>query len=160
VSLLSKWKVRALRAAWSIRIAGYPVALAGAALACACSQPSGQAKDDLATIKRRVLHGEAALVDVREPAEWERGHVAGAILLPTKAISAAHGDQDQARLAELLAGLPKDKPLYCYCVKGVRALAVARILQERGYQAQGLKPGFAELAEAGFPVGDSQPKRQ
>jgi rhodanese-related sulfurtransferase len=159
MTLLSQWKDRARRAAWSLRIAGYPVALVGAALACACSQATGQAKDDLATIKRRVLQGEATLVDVREPPEWERGHVASAILLPTKAISAAHGDQDQARLAELLAGLPKDKPLYCYCVKGVRALAVARILQERGYQALGLRPGFAQLVEAGFPVADPKPIR-
>jgi rhodanese-related sulfurtransferase len=159
MSFWSQWKDRARRAAWSLRIAGYPVALVGAALACACSQATGQAKDDLATVKRRVLQGEAALVDVREVSEWERGHVAGAILLPTKAISAAHGDQDQAKLAELLDELPKDKPLYCYCVKGVRALAVARILEEYGYQALGLKPGFGQLVEAGFPVADPKANR-
>jgi rhodanese-related sulfurtransferase len=143
-------KENLMKLAWRLRVGGYPLALLATALTCACSSEPGHAPADLPTVKQQVERGEATLVDVREPAEWNEGHVTGAISLPTKAIAQAHGANDKARLDELLAGLPKDKPLYCHCVKGVRALAVAQILVDHGYEAQALKPGYSELIAAGF----------
>jgi rhodanese-related sulfurtransferase len=143
-------KENLMKLAWRLRIGGYPLALLATALACACSSQPGHAPTELATVKQQVERGEAVLVDVRGPAEWYEGHVTGAISLPTKAIAPARGANDKARLDELLAALPKGKPLYCHCVKGVRALAVAKILADHGYEAQALKPGFDELISAGF----------
>jgi rhodanese-related sulfurtransferase len=143
-------KERIMQLAWRVRIGGYPLALLATALTCACSSRPGHTPEGLAAVKQKVDQGGAVLVDVREPGEWKQGRLAGAIALPTKALAQAHGANDEARLAELLAGLPKDKPLYCHCVKGVRASAVANILKERGYEATALKPGYQELVAAGF----------
>ncbi len=156
-------KENLVRLAWRLRIGGWPLALLATALACACSSKAGHAPDDLGAVKQRIDQLEAVLVDVREQSEWNAGHVAGAYWLPTKALAKAHGTNETARLAELLAGLPKDKPIYCHCAKGVRALAAAKILTAHGYQATALKPGYDDLVAAGFtpePAGskaDSNP---
>lgn len=139
-----------VRLAWRLRIGGWPLALLATALACACSSQPGHAPDDLGAVKQRIDQKEALLVDVREQSEWNAGHVAGAYWLPTKALAKAHGTNETARLAELLEGLPKDKPIYCHCAKGVRALAAAKILTAHGYQATALKPGYDDLVAAGF----------
>ena len=39
-------------------------------------------KDSLETVKQNVAEKKAVLVDVREKAEWETGHIEGAIFLP------------------------------------------------------------------------------
>ena len=46
--------------------------------------------------------------------------------------------------------IPKDKIVYTHCVKGVRALAAANILEKLGYNVRPLRAGYEELANAGF----------
>jgi len=140
-----------------------PLALLGlsAVAMVACSSPSpppaappavvvAAAPGDLATVRQQVESGQAVLIDVREPSEWDAGHVASAVAVPNRALSKAHQANDETGLAALLAALPKDKPVYCHCAKGVRAQSAAKILKERGYQAVPLEPGYDDLAAAGF----------
>lgn len=59
------------------------------------------------------------LVDVREPFEWEAGHIDGAQLIPLSSFTAGSG----------LAGVATDRKLVLYCKTGgrsARALAAAR----------------------------------
>jgi molybdopterin/thiamine biosynthesis adenylyltransferase/rhodanese-related sulfurtransferase len=66
---------------------------------------------------------EAVIVDVREAAEWEQGHVPGAIHL-----SKSYLEQDvEGAVAD------RDRPLVLYCAGGIRSLFAAKTLTEMGY---------------------------
>lgn len=114
-------------------------ALAGTAMA-------EHTKDSLDTVKRAVAEKKAVLVDVREPEEWEQGHVAGAKLLPLSELEKGVDAQALARV------LPKDKIIYCHCLAGGRCLDAATILARLGYDVRPLKPGYPQLEKAGFPT--------
>ena len=103
-------------------------------------------KDSLDTVKRAVAEKKAILVDVREPEEWEQGHVAGAKLVPLSALEKGVNPQDLARV------LPKDKVIYCHCLAGGRCMDAAEILKPMGYDVRALKPGYPQLEKAGFPT--------
>jgi phage shock protein E len=102
-------------------------------------------KDSLATIQQRVAEGEAVLVDVRSKEEWDKGHVAGAVLLPVDSLR--KHSLDREKLAE---ALPKDKPLYLYCMVGMRSKAAAVILKREGYDPRPVKQGYEDFLAAGF----------
>ena len=72
----------------------------------------------------------AYLLDVREPSEFQAGHVPGAVNIPL-------GDL-RARLGEI----PDDRPVYLYCGVGQRAYYATRILLQRGRQARNLSGGI------------------
>ena len=63
------------------------------------------------------------VIDVRKPAEWEAGHIAGAIHLPL-------GDLAQ-RIGEAVAD--RGEPLLLYCASGARSGRAAAWLTEAGY---------------------------
>lgn len=100
--------------------------------------------ESLAKVKSHVDQGRAVLVDVREPQEWQAGHIRGAIALPLSTVT------DGLSAAEL-ATLPRDKVLYTYCVAGKRALTVGTALEQQGLKVKVLKPGYQQLLDAGFP---------
>ena len=72
-------------------------------------------------------------VDVREPAEFNQGHVAGAINLPPGRLMDG---------SEVLAGVPKDAKLVVYCRTGSRSNVAMHILRQRGFQdiVNGINP--------------------
>ena len=100
-------------------------------------------KDTPDTVKKALADKKAVLLDVREQAEWNAGHLQGAQLLP---LSKLKGDDIKA----LLKDLPKDKPIYAHCKAGGRCLQAAEILIKQGYDVRPLKQGYADLLEAGF----------
>jgi phage shock protein E len=104
-------------------------------------------KDTLATVKENVKAGKAQIVDVREQAEWNDGHVAGAIHLPKSQLD------NKAKVAELVKKLDKNKIIYTHCKAGGRALACGELLKKEGFDVRPLKPGFSQLIEAGFEKG-------
>lgn len=112
--------------------------------AVACVSAAWAAEPSLAEVRRSVQAGKAVLVDVREEAEWDNGHIAGAIHLPVGELS--DGSDPQSRQTKL----PKGKILYTHCVSGKRSAAAAEILGKLGYEVRSLKPGYKELLEAGF----------
>jgi len=64
-----------------------------------------------------------ALIDVREPVEWEINRIAGAALIPKSAIDSG----------EALAGLPQDATVVLYCKTGVRSAQALSVLQQAGF---------------------------
>lgn len=114
-------------------------AMAGTAIA-------GHTKDSLDTVKQTVAAKKAILVDVREPGEWEDGHVVGAKLVPLSALEKGVSPEELARV------LPKDKIIYCHCLAGGRCLEAAAILAPLGYDVRPIKPGYPQLEKAGFPT--------
>lgn len=102
--------------------------------------------EPLADIRRAVEAGEATLLDVRETREWDAGHLRDAVLLPLSRLRSGVPED------ELAARVPKGRPVYTYCGAGGRSLIAAAALKGHGYDARPLRPGFDELARAGFPV--------
>ena len=53
-------------------------------------------KDSLDKVKQQVADKKAVLIDVREQAEWDKGHVDGAVLLPLGELAKKAHDADFA----------------------------------------------------------------
>ena len=66
-------------------------------LAAQPAQRIEHTKDSLEVVKARLTHGTAVLVDVREPFEWNDGHLKAATLVPLSDLREAKGDADVAK---------------------------------------------------------------
>jgi rhodanese-related sulfurtransferase len=82
------------------------------------------------------------ILDVREPYEWEAGHIEESIHVP---------------LADVMAGraqelLDASRPVLVVCRSGNRSELAALILQTRGFQAHNLEGGTERWAAAGLPI--------
>lgn len=64
------------------------------------------------------------IVDVREPEEYARGHVEGAMNIPPVKLM---GDLSE------LQDIPKDSEIILYCLTGSRSNVAMRLLQAKGY---------------------------
>ncbi len=94
---------------------------------------------DLAALEARPA--DAVVLDVREPGEFARGHVPGAINLP------------QADLATRLDDVPRDRPILTICQAGLRSLRAAQFLRQVGYeQVASVRGGTSAWMAAGKPV--------
>jgi len=110
----------------------------------ALAQDLSPTKDTLDTVKENVKSGKAVIVDVREKAEWDDGHVAGAIHLPKSQLD------DKAKFADLVKKLDKSKIIYTHCKAGRRALACGELLKKEGFDVRPLKGGYQDLIDGGL----------
>jgi len=94
---------------------------------------------ELATMREE--RPELVVVDVREPFEWEDGHIEGALHLP------------MAEAVRRMAELPADRPKAVYCAGGLRSSAVISALSRAGmtgwYNVSG---GMTAWMKAGYPT--------
>ena len=101
----------------------------------------GFVMENLLTGKVRQIHwqqladlprdGSVTLLDVRTPAEYERGHIDGFINIPL--------DDLRDRLGELPAG----KTVYVNCHSALRSYIACRILMQNGFACFNLSGGFS-----------------
>ncbi len=84
--------------------------------------------------------GGAVVLDVRNPDEYNAGHVPGAKLIPLGELSAR---QDE---------IPGGDPIYVICATGGRSLAATKAMIEAGYRAVSVMGGTKAWIEAGHPV--------
>lgn len=70
------------------------------------------------------------IIDCRTKAEFDRGHVDGALHIPV--------DEMRSRIAEI----PKDKKLFVYCRSGFRAYLAVRILAGHNLDAVNVTGGM------------------
>ncbi|PLR76480.1 rhodanese-like domain-containing protein [Bacillus sp. V3-13] len=70
----------------------------------------------------REGYRKAQLIDVREPNEYDAGHILGARNIPLS--------QLKMRLKEIRP----DKPVYLYCQSGMRSGRAAQLLHRKGYK--------------------------
>ncbi|MBV8788061.1 MAG: adenylyltransferase/sulfurtransferase MoeZ [Mycobacterium sp.] len=79
-----------------------------------------------------------ALIDVREPAEWDIVHIEGAQLIPQSLINSGEG----------LAKLPQDRTPVLYCKTGVRSAATLAAVRKAGFpDAVHLQGGIVAWAQ-------------
>lgn len=98
-----------------------------------------------AAAAERVAAGEAVLVDVREPAEWENGVAAPAHLL---ALSDLRNGREQ--WTKFLKEIEGGKEVLLYCRTGNRSGIAARILAAEGVKVANVG-GFSDWQAAGLP---------
>lgn len=100
---------------------------------------------DVATIKQELNDGRAQILDVREKAEWDAGHLKDAILAPLSMLTNA----------ELPEGVDRQVKTYLHCAAGLRTVPAKRHLDKMGFQdVIALKDGFDELLRGGLVAAD------
>jgi rhodanese-related sulfurtransferase len=91
-------------------------------------------------VKELVEGGEAQLVDVREPYEWEAGRIAGAVHIELE------------RLAGRAEEIDKETPVIFQCRMGNRSGLAMQAFRAAGYDAYNMDGGIEAWAEAGLPL--------
>jgi rhodanese-related sulfurtransferase len=74
------------------------------------------------------------LLDVRTPAEYSQGHIAGALNIPVDQVAARHG----------ALGVGRDREVVVYCQSGKRAARARQTLESLGYSNVRLLEGSVQ----------------
>ncbi|HOT25153.1 MAG TPA: rhodanese-like domain-containing protein [Anaerolineaceae bacterium] len=83
----------------------------------------------------------AFILDVREPSEWEQGHIEGATLIPL------------GQLLQRSAELPTDQTIVVVCRSGNRSAQGRDILETAGFKAvTSMNGGMNDWQARGYPV--------
>ena len=80
------------------------------------------------------------LLDVREPYEWQAGHIEGATHIPMSQLNARQNE------------IAQDRTVVPVCRSGARSGQVTSALQRAGYQAENLDGGMMMWQASGLPV--------
>ena len=105
---------------------------------------------DAKTLHQWLQAGEAVLIDVREPVEYNEEHIAGSQLFSLS----------QFKPADVLA-TKQNKKLVLHCRSGKRSMKAAEQLVESGcVEVYSLQNGIVGWVEAGFPVEKSTAPNQ
>lgn len=86
---------------------------------------------------------DAVMIDVREDAEYAKGHIVGARHIPMSQLDSRAGELQKF----------KSKPLIAYCESGNRSSRAVSVLRKHGFESVfNLTGGFAAWQQAGLPV--------
>lgn len=80
------------------------------------------------------------VLDVRQPHEFQAGHISGAKLIPLGEL--------QGRMKQL----SKDRPIIAVCHSGSRSVHATRMLLDAGYDVENLRGGMIAWNASGFPT--------
>lgn len=84
--------------------------------------------------------GEALFLDVREPYEWDSGHLEESLHIPI------------AQITERVDELDSSRKVVVVCQVGQRSELVANWLSEQGFDAHNLEGGLVAWKSAGLPL--------
>lgn len=87
-----------------------------------------------------ALVQDAAVVDVREPAEFRQGRVPGATNIPMGQLTARLGEID------------RNRPVHVVCASGNRSSAMADVLTANGFDAINVAGGTSAWIRSGRPI--------
>ena len=109
---------------------------------------------EVAPLQFHDAPGDAVVIDVREPAEFETGHVPGAINIP-RGLLEFQVDAHPAVATGADPGLPhRDRPFVVYCLSGGRAALSADALRQLGFSdVRSIAGGLNGWREAGHAFG-------
>jgi rhodanese-related sulfurtransferase len=87
---------------------------------------------------------DVAVIDVREPNEWNLGHIPGAVHIPRGVLESG-----------IEPRVPRERKVVLYCASGNRSALAAEMLGQMGYRdVSSLSTGFRGWAQAGGEVED------
>lgn len=99
-----------------------------------------------------VLPG-SVLIDVREPGEFQDGHLPGAINLPRGVLEFQVDAHPAMACATAPALADRGRPVLLYCRSGGRAALAAQSLAAMGFSdVRSIAGGIQAWVEAGLPV--------
>lgn len=112
-----------------ILIAGIIIVLLSIFAATAFRPAAAQEEAVTLSLPQEVSVEEAAqlreegafILDVREPQEWEAGHIPGATLIPL------------GQIPDRLSEIPQDQPVVVVCRSGNRSAQATQFLRQSGY---------------------------
>jgi len=84
--------------------------------------------------------GDAQLIDVREPYEWEAGRISGAQHIELEHLASRAGE------------IEKDRKVIFQCRVGRRSAMATEAFAASGYDAYNLAGGITAWVEAGLPI--------
>ena len=97
--------------------------------------------------------GDAVAVDVREPEEWQHGHIDGSVAAP-RGLLEFFADPTSPRHKE---ALEPTRRTIVICASGARASLAAKTLQDMGYQdVVVLDGGLKGWTDAGLPTNEHE----
>ncbi|WP_027461209.1 rhodanese-like domain-containing protein [Deinococcus murrayi] len=112
-----------------------------AATLAACAPQTGTSFPNVSvTDLKAAVDAGAYVLDVRTPAEYAEGHIAGAALLPLDEV-AARAD-----------AVPGDRPVYVICRSGNRSAQASELLVKAGKDVRNVAGGMNDWVAAGYPV--------
>ena len=100
----------------------------------------GPAPEVAAADAAEEIAGGALVVDVREPVEWDAGHIPGSVLIPLGELGARVGE------------LPRDRRMVIVCRTGSRSGYAADALHGAGYDVANLRGGLFAWAAGPHPI--------
>ncbi|KZM71575.1 adenylyltransferase/sulfurtransferase MoeZ [Nocardia terpenica] len=119
---------------------------------CGVVSEEGQAAAAGSTVTARELKEmldagkDVAIIDVREPVEWDIVRIEGATLIP----------KDRILSGEALAELPQNRPIVLHCKSGVRSAEALAALKRAGFSdathLQGGILAWAKQVDPSLPV--------
>jgi rhodanese-related sulfurtransferase len=94
-------------------------------------------------VKERLERGDTVVyLDVREPNEWNLGHIPGAVHIPRGTLE-----------TKVEAMIPRDQDVVVYCAGGNRSALAADTLQQMGYHnVSSMSDGWRGWVQSGGPV--------
>jgi len=98
------------------------------------------------------LNSDTVFIDIRELAEYQRGHVPGAVHLPRGLLEFdLHGLVDQTRTDRSIPH--EEHAIVLYCGTGGRSALAAKSAEELGYKnVKSMDGGIVAWVQAQFPV--------
>ena len=106
----------------------------------------------IAQAREELDQGQASLLlDVREPAEWETGHIPGALLAPRGLLEWYADPTTPSAKPELTT--KRDARIIVACTSGGRSALATETLKKMGYSnVVNMAGGFNAWSKQGFPV--------
>jgi len=110
----------------------------------------------VAQAKEELDQGQVSLLlDVREPAEWEKGHIPEAVLAPRGMLEWYADPTTPYAKPELTT--KRDAHIIVVCASGGRSMLATETLKRMGYtDVVNMAGGFNEWSKQGFPVEGTQ----
>lgn len=104
------------------------------------------------TEAEHCINSDTLLIDIREPAEFQKGHIPGAYLLPRGMLEfEIHKLVEVARSDQILPNA--DQPIVLYCGTGGRSTLAALCLESMGYKnVSSMAGGIIAWAAAHLPL--------
>jgi rhodanese-related sulfurtransferase len=91
-------------------------------------------------LKEAIESGDAQLIDVREPYEWDAGRIPGAQHIEIE------------RLAARADEVPRDKVIVFQCRLGIRSAMAMQAFRASGWDAYHLGGGIQRWVDEGLPL--------
>ncbi|MDE5744579.1 MAG: rhodanese-like domain-containing protein [Paramuribaculum sp.] len=112
--------------------------------ACVNAQDNKRYDDmDVREFAKFLTNGDVQLLDVRTPAEYTEGHIAGAKNIDI---------YDDSFISRAIESLDRTKPVAVYCRSGKRSAEAAKRLAEKGYKVTNLEGGIIAWTKNNKPV--------